>query len=157
MKTWQAYRNYRKQLLEDGTVKYLISVDKEDIEVTAEVFDAYAKSDRRERYILYEQSKGRMLSLDQLGGLPPDWIFNVIGSAEDAFHANEQRKKREFCLEFLPKAIDRLSVMEKELLQLLFFEQIPLREIARIQKVPLMTLHYRKQCILKKLRKMFED
>ena len=50
MKNWQDDRNYRKIRQPDGTMKNLIFVDGQAVEVTDEVFAAYSQMDRQERY-----------------------------------------------------------------------------------------------------------
>ena len=49
MKYWQKARNYRKYERENGMFVYIVTVD-EDVEVSAEVYQAYSQADRRERY-----------------------------------------------------------------------------------------------------------
>lgn len=61
MKKWQESRNYRRIKNENGEViANIITVEGQDVEVSEDVFNAYAKADRRERYLLEEQSVGRV-------------------------------------------------------------------------------------------------
>ena len=50
MQNWQKERNYKKTELDDNKVRHIIIIDGAEIEVSKEVFDAYSKADRRERY-----------------------------------------------------------------------------------------------------------
>ena len=65
MKHWQRERNYRKRINDDGTLSYIITVDGQDVEVSAEVYKTYAQGDRNERY-QYERDDGLLLSLEKL-------------------------------------------------------------------------------------------
>ena len=67
MKKWQEERNYRRVRNEGGEViANIITVDGMDVEVPEDVYLAYAQADRRERYIMEEQSSGKLLSLEQM-------------------------------------------------------------------------------------------
>ena len=51
MKNWKQERNYRS--IRDGAGKVtggVITVDGREVEVSAEVYDAFAKAERRDRY-----------------------------------------------------------------------------------------------------------
>ena len=62
MKNWQKSRNYRRLKDEnDKTIAHIITVDGVNVEVTEEVFLAYAQADRRERYLLEDTKKGKEL------------------------------------------------------------------------------------------------
>ena len=50
MQKWQKERNYKKIELSENKEKCIIFIDGAEIEVSKEVFDAYSKADRRERY-----------------------------------------------------------------------------------------------------------
>ena len=50
MQKWQKDRNYKKIESGENKEKYIIIVDGTETEVSQEVFDAYSKADRRERY-----------------------------------------------------------------------------------------------------------
>ena len=51
MKKWQHERNYRMIKVNNQVIAYQISVEGKSIEVTKEVYQAYAQMDRRERYL----------------------------------------------------------------------------------------------------------
>ena len=57
MKKWQEERNYRRVRNEAGEViANIITVDGMDVVVPEDVYLAYSQADRRERYIMEEQS-----------------------------------------------------------------------------------------------------
>ena len=68
MKKWQENRNYRKIRDDSGKViAHIITVDGVDVPVSADVFTAYARMDRRERYLSEDApAGGRQLSLASL-------------------------------------------------------------------------------------------
>ena len=58
MKKWQENRNYRRIKNENGEViANIITVEGRDVEVSEDIFNAYAQADRRERYLLEESLK----------------------------------------------------------------------------------------------------
>jgi hypothetical protein len=86
MKYWQKARNYRKYEREDGMFVYIVTVDGEDVEVSAEVYQAYSQADRRERYQA-ERDAGLVLSLNKLAEDEMQLSYLTdkhIESAEDA-------------------------------------------------------------------------
>ena len=93
MKKWQEERNYRRVRNEAGEViANIITVDGMDVEVPEDVYLAYAQADRRERYIMEEQSSGKLLSLEQMeeDALLPDYV-----GAETAPSAETEALERE--------------------------------------------------------------
>ena len=67
MKKWQESRNYRQIRNQNGEIiANIITVDGTDVEVPEDIYQAYAQADRRERYLLEEQSAGKSLSLEQM-------------------------------------------------------------------------------------------
>ena len=93
MKKWQEERNYRRVRNEGGEViANIITVDGMDVEVPEDVYLAYAQADRRERYIMEEQSSRKLLSLEQMeeDALLPDYV-----GAETAPSAETEALERE--------------------------------------------------------------
>lgn len=77
MEKWQENRNYRRIKDQNGNiVANIITVDGMDVPVTEEVYAAYAKMDRRERYLSEDVPAGRLLSLEQMAedGVQPDYV-----------------------------------------------------------------------------------
>lgn len=154
MKNWQDDRNYRKIRQPDGTVKNLIFVDGQALEVTDEVFAAYSQMDRQERY-QEEQREGMVLSLERFAADNMRLEFltsDYVPSAEEIVLAAETEQERQALLRLLPEALEQLTESEREFIRELFFEGISLREYCRINDIPTMTQHYRLQQVLKKLK-----
>ena len=152
MKYWQKDRNYRKYPLGDGTFRYTITVDDEDVDVSREVYEAYAQADRRERYC-YEREDGLLLSLERLeeDGMQLAWLTDQhVESAEDT-------AVREIMTARMMEALDKLETEERELIELLFFTDTPARELARTTGVYHRTIIYRRDRILEKLRRWMSE
>lgn len=147
MKYWQKGRNYRKYPKEDGMFRYVITVDGVDVEVDPAVYETYAQSDRRERYC-NEREDGLLLSLERLeeDGVQLAWLTDQqVESAEDT-------AIREIMTARMMEALDKLETDERELIELLFFEGISVREMARRAGMRLHAIQYRRDKVLKKLR-----
>ena len=88
MKKWQENRNYKRIRDEKGNVvANIITVDGVDVAVTEDVFAAYTRMDRRERYLTEDTpSSNQQLSLEQMAedGILPDYVgAETAPSAED--------------------------------------------------------------------------
>ena len=88
MKKWQENRNYKRIRDEKGNVvANIITVDGVDVAVTEDVFVAYTRMDRRERYLTEDTpSSNQQLSLEQMAedGILPDYVgAETTPSAED--------------------------------------------------------------------------
>lgn len=157
MKNWQEDRNYKRIKNQYGTVTNIITVDGQDVEVTEEVFLAYSQMDRYERY-QEERKKNRVLSLDQMAedDVRLEYVCSTATmSPEDIVIAKESATERKSRIADFPKAMALLSDEERQLIQSLYFKNTSLREYAKVLGAPVMTLHYRLQKTLKKLKSFF--
>ena len=157
MKNWQESRNYRRIKDKDGNIiANIITVDGVDVEVTEDVFLAYSQADRRERYIAEEVEPGRVLSLERLmeDGVPlVELGIEQEPSAENIVLEGEDEKELAIQKSRLISALSSLNEAEKQLVQALVFDDIPLREYARCLNVQLRTVQYRRDKLLEKLRR----
>lgn len=152
MKYWQKDRNYRKYQNEDGTSHYVITVDGVDVEVSFEVYQAYAQADRKERYG-YECEEGLVISLDRMAedGVPLVYLTGQhVESAEDA-------AIRDLMIKQMMDVMLLLSEEERKLIDQLFFQSISARELARTSGVYHRTIIYRRDKILEKLRRLMSE
>jgi len=146
MKNWQKDRNYRKYKNADGSVIYVITVDGEDVEVSEEVFTAYSKSDRRERYCA-ERDTGRLLSLERLeedGALLEYLTDEHAESAEDS-------AIRIIFAERAAAAFMKLEPDERRLIQALIIDGVTEQSYADAVGLSQVAIHKRKKRILKKI------
>jgi len=170
MKNWQEYINYRKNENADGSFTYIITVDNEDIEVSAEVYKAYAEGDRKMRYMELDLKHDRVLqnadgrtvfdengcpvilperevSLDKLIG--EDWDFpSMVSSPEDSVI-------NRLDAEALHRGLDLLNADERALIDALFFDGLTEQEYADLIGVTQKTVNNRKHRILGKMKNNF--
>ena len=160
MKKWQESRNYRQVKNETGEiVSYIITVDGVDVEVREDVYRAYSQADRRERYLLEEQSSGKLLSLDQMA--ENDLLLSYVGaeaapSAEDEVMDREQIRDLAEAKQVLLLAMLALNDADRELINALFFDCVSTREYARRIGVTQRAVIKRRDRILRDLKIYFE-
>ncbi len=146
MEYWKKERNYRKQKCADQTLRYIITVDGTDVDVSAEIYQAYAQADRRERYCR-EREAGLLLSLEQMDedGMP--FTFFMSGrsvSFEDIIMRGMAAKA----------ALDALSLLphdERHLIEAVVMAGVTESEYAAYMGISQVAVHRRKQRILKKI------
>ena len=161
MKKWQEERNYRRVRNEGGEViANIITVDGMDVEVPEDVYLAYAQADRRERYIMEEQSSGKLLSLEQM---EEDALLPDYGGAETAPSAETEALEREDLRNLAEqKQIHLLALLslkdtDRELINALFFDGASTRECAQRMGVSQRAVIKRRDRILRDLKKFFEN
>ena len=160
MKNWQDDRNYRKIRQPDGTVKNLIFVDGQAVEVTDEVFAAYSQMDRQERYQEELLQDNPYVSLEKLADacVPiEEYMLEQAPSPEDICISMEDAAEQAALLRLLPEALEQLTESERELIRALYFEGVPVREYARQKGVRLFVIQKRRDRILAKLKNIFEN
>ena len=160
MKNWQDDRNYRKIRQPDGTVKNLIFVDGQAVEVTDEVFAAYSQMDRQERYQEELLQDNPHVSLEKLADacVPiEEYMLEQAPSPEDICISMEDAAEQAALLRLLPEALEQLTESERELIRALYFEGVPVREYARQKGVRLFVIQKRRDRILAKLKNIFEN
>lgn len=161
MKKWQEERNYRRIYNEAGEViANIITVDGLDVEVAEDMYLAYAQADRRERYLLEEQSAGKLLSLEQMAedGLLPCFVgAEAAPSAEEEVLEREQAQHLAERKHILLLAMLALENADRELINALFFDGVSTREYARRIGVTQRAVIKRRDRILRDLKKYFEN
>ena len=134
MKKWQEERNYRRVRNEASEViANIITVDGTDVEVPEHIYLAYAQADRRERYVMEEQSSGKLLSLEQMeeDALLPDYIgAETTPSAEAKVLEYEKFQDLEEQKHVLLLALLSLTDNDRELINALFFDGVSTRKYA---------------------------
>ena len=173
MQNWRKNRNFRKIENADGSFNYVITVDGERVEVSEDVYTAYAqggykmenmefgvKSDR-----VLKDSTGkavrdehgnplflpeREVSLDKLIG--EDWDFpSVEPSPEDILFSGEGSETAEF-----NRCIALLTDEERALVQALFYEGLTEQDYAEILGIRQQNVNKRKLRILKKIKSFWD-
>jgi len=149
MQNWQKDRNYRKFENADGSFTYVIMVDSETVEVSAEVYAAYSQADRRERYCA-ERDAGRLLSIErfeEIGISIESLLDEHVESAEDSVI-------QQMLLEELRSAFMSLEAEERQLLQALVIDGVSERDYAQAIGLSQKGVNKRKHKILEKLKNL---
>lgn len=156
MKNWKDECNFRRIKDKDGVaIANVIYIDGEAIEVTNEVYEAYAQMGRRERYLEEQMNEIPHVSLEKLmeADVPIDVYTNQqTPSAEDIIIEAENELECVSLLHRLPKAMELLSDEDKCLIEKLYFDGISAREYARWFGVSDMAIRKKRDRILKKLK-----
>lgn len=146
MKYWQKERNYRRYTRGDGSVAYVITVDGQDVEVSAEVYEAYARGDRRERYQA-ERDAGLVLSLDRLAEYEVLLSYLTDRHTESA----EDTAVRSVMAEGLWGKASPLTDEEQALIRALYVENLTEREYAQKIGLSQKGVNKRKKKVLEKI------
>ncbi len=146
MKYWQKQRNYRKYGNADGTVTYIITVDGQDVEVSAEVYLAYSQADRRERYMA-EQEEGLLLSLERMAEDEMQLSYLTDRHHESA----EDTAVMSILSGQAMSALGCLSPEEQHLIDALVLDGVTEREYAQLIGMSQKGVNKRKKRILQKL------
>ena len=131
-----------------------------DVEVPEDVYLAYAQADRRERYIMEEQSSGKLLSLEQMeeDALLPDYVgAETAPSAETEALEREGLRNLAEQKQILLLALLSLKDTDRELINALFFDGASTREYAQRMGVSQRAVIKRRDRILRDLKKFFEN
>jgi len=146
MQNWQKDRNYRKYENADGSFRYVVTVDGEDVEVGEAVYKVYSQADRRERYCA-ERDAEILLSLDRMnddGVLLSYLTIRKVESAEDtAVRAILYRQAM--------AAIASLPSDEQALIHAVVIDGVTEQDYAEAIGVAQSTVHKRKKRSLKKI------
>jgi len=172
MNNQQRYRNFRKYENADGTYSYFIFVDGKKVEVSEEVYSAYAKIGYKmermelgikcERFMQEANGKAvrdangcpvmlpeREVSFEKL--IDEDWEFpSSSPSPEDLFFSLEDSDSAE-----LYRCIALLQNDERELIKALFFRGLTEQEYADELGITQQGINKRKRNILKKIKSLW--
>ena len=167
MQNWRKNRNFRKIENNDGSFTYVITVDGEKVEVSEEVYTAYAKGGYKMENMEFGIKSDRVLqdadgrsvrnehgnpvilperevSLDKLIG--EDWDFpSIEPSPEDIVMGQLE-------VEELHRCLDRLNEGERELINALFYKGLSEQQYADIHGIKQQSVNERKLRILKKIK-----
>lgn len=129
--------------------KYFISIEGKLIEVEENVYIAYYKMGRRERYLEERDKENGVLSYDAMdqNGMVGLEMFEdpAIRSLEDMALAKELVEQLHCCIDMLPKA-------ERELIQAIYFDGMTVKEYSKSINRTQPAVSYRHKKILSKLR-----
>jgi len=145
--------------------EFHLYINGKPVRVTEEVYREYYRAEDKERYFMGKLKKGRT-------------IINPVTQAEEYIPSREQSYERLIEQDFqfpdsgasvediivraellakLQAVLQELSNEEMELVEELFYREKTEREAARRFAVSQNTIHYRKNKVLDKLRKLLEN
>lgn len=122
------------------------------MEVTADEYRTFYKNVRRQKYLKELSTANGDFSYDVL--TTDD--FNGQDILVDEEQYVEEIVEKNTLLDKLNTCLSMLSVEEREIIQMIFFEELTEREVAKKQGISQVAVHKRKQRILSKLKGYFE-
>ena len=133
--------------------KYFIPIEGKLIEVEENVYVAYYKMGRRERYLEERDQENCVLSYDALdrNGMVGQEMFHDPGSPslEDLVLAKELMVQLHRCIDMLPRA-------ERELIQAIYFDGMTDTDYSKKVKRSQQIVSYNHKRILSKLKKLMD-
>lgn len=131
--------------------QFFIPIEGKLIEVEENVYIAYYKMGRRERYLVERDQKNGVLSYDALDqdGIVGQEMMNdpEADSLEDLVLAKEMKSKLHRCIEILSKS-------ERELILAIYFDGMSDMEYSKRIRKSQQTVSYRRKKVLSKLKRL---
>lgn len=131
--------------------QFFIPIEGKLIEVEENVYIAYYKMGRRERYLVERDQKNGVLSYDALDqdGIIGQEMMNdpEANNLEDLAMAKELKSKLHLCIEILSKS-------ERELIQAIYFDGMSDSEYSKRINKTQQTVSYRRKKVLSKLKRL---
>lgn len=131
--------------------QFFIPIEGKLIEVEENVYIAYYKMGRRERYLVERDQKNGVLSYDALDqdGIIGQEMMNdpEADSLEELVMAKELKSKLHLCIEMLSKS-------ERELIQAIYFDGMSDTEYSKRIRKSQQTVSYRRKKVLSKLKRL---
>ena len=171
MKNWQKNRNFRKVKNDDGTFTHIITVNKQDVEVSEAVYKDYATSARRMEYMEQELKRNRVYRNPQTGkpvldkqGQPiilPEREVSLDKMVDESWEFQSSESSLEDAviagldIETLYRCLDLLEADERNLVDALFFRGLTEREYAKEIRLSQKAVNKRRNKVLSKLKNLF--
>ncbi len=142
--------------------RYYIELNGQEFEVSRELYEAYMKGYRKERYFTHDLKKERRRVDEKTGEV------SMIPGREDSYERLLEAEKyfiaeaesvedaaiRAVMLEKLSEALQMLTLKERRIIYSLFYKEISEVQLAKDMGVARTTLQSQKYKILEKLRKI---
>ncbi len=140
--------------------KYYISLEGQSFEVSRELYEAYYKGERKEKYFMHDLKEGRA-KVDKITG-----TVTVIPSREDSYERLLEAEKlfvedaesvedmaiRAVMLEKLSEALHMLTKREAWIIYALFYLEVGEAELAKQMGIARTTLQSQKYKIFNKIK-----
>ena len=133
---------------------YTIPVEGTRIQVTYEVYQAYYGFERHLRTLEEKDTRNgtvRYSDLDTEETLGEEMIHDPNAPAVETVAITHVMQKA------LRKALAQLPEEDYRLIRMLYYEGKSIRQVAKLLCLPAMTIHYRKERAVKKLRKCLKN
>lgn len=133
---------------------YYITIDREKVFVSEEVYKTYRQMKRQERTLAEKDSRNGLISYEM--------FTTETMQGEDLLCDPFQSSVEETALSAvmcckLYMCLDKLSPEERELVNRIYFLGYSLRQLSAETGIPYMTIQHRKAKILAKLKKLMES
>ena len=132
---------------------FLINLGHSIMEVDEIAYHDFYKEENREDYRKKLAIKNNVVSMESL----ISGEFNECNLVVDTSEPLDEKVMREMMIEKLPEAISTLTDEENELIQQIYFNHISERELAGVYGVSRTAIQKRRNKILLKMKKFFEN
>ena len=141
--------------MKENKKNYYIFLGDTKVDVSEELYKGYWQETNRENYLnrLDKENKLGYFSEFISDGADRSMEERLIDKAVDL----EKLVAVKMQIEALNKALDKLSPEEREIIQALFFDEIPQRELAKTLNISQGAVFRRKEKTLEKLKVFLED
>ena len=133
--------------------RYAINIQGRLIEVSEDVYYAYFRMERQERWQEEKKMEHKVMSYDSLDDQDMLGIENVVDvtapTLEEIAEAHELRDRVRYAVELLPKA-------ERELIRAIYYEELTERDVAEREGVSQNKVFKQRQRALAKLRLLLD-
>ena len=140
--------------MKENKKNYYIFLGDKKVDVSEKVYKGYWQQTNRENYLnrLDKENKLGYFSEFVSAGTDRSMEERLADKAVDV----EKLVAIKIQIEALHKALDRLNPEEREIIQALFFDEIPQRELAKTLNISQGAVFRRKEKTLKKLKAFLE-
>lgn len=141
--------------MNENKKNYYIFLGDMKVDVSEEIYKGYWQETNRENYLKRLDKENRLGYFSEflLGEIDRSIEERLMDKAIDLEKLVEVKTQ----IEALNKALDKLSPEEREIIQALFFDEIPQRELAKTLNISQGAVFRRKEKTLEKLKVFLED
>ena len=132
--------------------EYYLYVNGQRVKVSEQIYKVYWREKEHEKYLEQVDKKNHLLffsSLDHDG----HFGNNIVDESVDV----EKIVETQMMIEAVRNAISRLNAEERDVIERLYFNDETLSSVATEKKVSYQAIQWRKNNILKKLKKLLEE
>ncbi|MGG6796599.1 UNVERIFIED_CONTAM: sigma-70 family RNA polymerase sigma factor [Streptococcus canis] len=132
--------------------EYYLYVNGQKVKVSEQIYKVYWREKEHEKYLEQVDKKNHLLffsSLDHDG----HFVDNIVDESVDV----EKIVETQMMIEALRHSLSKLTAEERDIIERLYFNDETLSSIAKGKKVSYQAIQWRKNNILKKLKKLLEE